>query len=164
MLILKIKKTAIILSQIVILLIILIFLDKIHKEPSSFNIIYGLILSFAGVYFSFIVLPYITITIKSEGLEFIDISIFKLKFKKVTYFKWQNIINIYPNNIYYFGSIPKAVFIQGVVDGKEYNIAVSNLFYNFKEALLFIEKHVTSDIIDEDVKKLIESYKREMGR
>jgi hypothetical protein len=54
----------------------------------------------------------------------------------------------------------KFIGIYCIMEGKETFISYPGMLTNFKEALLFIEKQVSPDIIDDDVKRLLAKYKK----
>jgi hypothetical protein len=141
--------------------LILVFgVYEVNKNLEGVAFIKFGILSIVAFIMGWVYIPSLQITINNEGIEYNSI-MRRYLYKKSIFIKWHEIIYISSNNYFYVGYIPKAIVIKGNCSGELIKIYVSNGYNDFKEVLLFIEKRVTSDIIDDDVKKLIEKFKQE---
>lgn len=157
----KISNKAMIIFWFVYLFLVLLAVNKMIHEPSIGNIIYYTAAVLFGFYYFILVFPIRCITANADGIEYLDFTFFKKGFKILKIYKWHDILELYPNQIFYIGLEPKSVFLKCSNQEDRSTIEIGTAYSNFKEILVYIGNNVSSNIIHNDVKKLIDKYKKE---
>lgn len=80
--------------------------------------------------------------------------------QKNFHFRWQDVLHVYNLNPKWFPL--HMIGIIGQRNGKQHMFFIGSLMTHKKEALLYIADHVGRGIIDQEVRKMIEKYRRQL--
>jgi len=114
-------------------------------------------------YGAWILIPFFKVLINEEGI-FVNRPLFKIiKYMRGGFnIKWNEFTHIHSPYLPLWFPL-KFIVANADKHPFKYSIALGTGYTHFKESLIFIANHVPAGIIDDDVKQLIDKYRKDIN-